>query len=1115
MSFLTIYSSSAGSGKTYTLAKEYLKLVLGDASEQARFNKYYYRNILAVTFTNDAANEMKERILSYLYGFAEWSELDQTAKKKLQPLLTQVTEEINALQSNQLTERDIQWRAREVFRNIIHDYASFSVSTIDSFTQRIVSAFTEELGIPYNFEVSLEADILLEAAVQQLLNKVGAEHYESLTKIMTDFTQDMAQEGGNWNRLAADIANFARILLEDKHHERVAQLHQLEPKDFLTINRQLSAYLIQMEAQAHEWGKRAFAEITRRNLEAKDFFQSNRGIYTYFKKWAEKPDFVANEPNSYVQQAVQEDKWYGGKTPLPIQETIDEIKDYLSETVDRIEHLRRSHLPRFKVYQLLKKHLPKLALLKQLSQELETLEDSTNAVHISKFNRKILDIVLNEPIPFIYERLGEKYYHILIDEFQDTSVLQWTNFMPLIDNSLAYERKNLLVGDAKQSIYRFRGGEMEQIVYLHRGETSPLIPENDYSEVITERYFNIERNINPQVLQTNYRSAQEIIEFNNDFFELITQNYNTDGALVGKAYSDFRQLTHGGTKSGGHVEIDFLPKTDADSEDEVTLNRVWELVQQLVREEGFRPKDIAVLCRKNKQSGKVANFLKDRYFEYEDGRRELVEIVSQDSLSLSFSEAINLVTSVMWVILSPVHELAQYEALYLFHKIVLKQIPDTQTNQSIREIVNDTNPNTFFEHLKEKGVRLDPFKLQQAGLYELAEELIGVFRLFERSHETPYLFRFLDVVHDFSLRQSNQLSDFLDYWDKKKTALSIITEADRDAVTITSVHKSKGLEYPVVIIPYANWKTTPDYRDRIWAELSPEQFPELSLEATAELPNRHLAVGTFELNSKLEQTPIEPLYEHEKELTFLDNLNSLYVALTRPTMRLYVLVPAKDPEKLKGNVGELFYQYVQAKGLYQPDQGIFVINEGKPNAASNQPNQQEVTLQIPEIISYDRTDKVRLRHQAERVFDLETFELSKDWGNKVHSAFSQIRAKEDIPEAIQDMVFKGEITPSESKELREKIEKILQLPELENLYSGSYNAENEREILLPNSQLRPDRVVFLPDKVVILDYKTGAPKDSHQEQIKRYARLFHQMEYPIVEAKLIYIESEEVKRVDV
>lgn len=1112
--FLSIYSSSAGSGKTYTLAREYLKLVLGDDATREGFNRYYYRHILAVTFTNDAAHEMKERILSNLQGFANLEQLPHKEQVKLRILLNDVTEGINKAQSKQLTESMVQYRAKEVFKSIIHDYSSFSVSTIDSFTQRVVSAFTEELGIPYNFDVSLDAETLLEAAVHQLLAKIGADGYASLTKIMMDFTEDLADNGGNWNRLHIDIASFAKILLEDKHHERIVQLQSLEPQDFLQLNRKIADFMRRMDESVKQLGTRGFELITEQNLEATDFFQGNRGIYGYFKKWAETPDFVENGANSYVKKTVEENKWGGSKTPAPILAMIEGIKMPLAEAVEQIESIREDNLPRYKVYKLLRKRLPKLALLKQLSIELQDIEDSTNTVHISAFNRKIMDIVLNEPVPFIYERLGEKYYHILIDEFQDTSVLQWTNFMPLIDNSLAYQRFNLLVGDAKQSIYRFRGGEMEQIVYLHRGETTPLIPDNDYAALLVERYFNIERNVIPEVLDTNYRSAHEIIAFNNDLFQFVVESHQTEFELLAKAYNDFKQNTHAGTSFGGHVEIDFLPITETDTEDEVTLRKIWDLIQQLIINEGFEPKDIAVLCRKNKQSGKVANFLKGKHIEYPDGRIERLEIISQDSLSLNFSEAVNLVTSVMWVIQSPAHQLAKYEALYLFYKIVLQQIPDTKINQTIKEVVESPDPKAFFEHLKTNGYSLNAFKLQQASLYELAEELVTAFRLFDRSHETAYLFRFLDVVLDFSLRQINQLTDFLDFWDTKKTKLSIITESDQNAVTITSVHKSKGLEYPVVIVPYANWQTKPNARDQIWADLVETDFPELNLEANEHQTQRRLSVGTFNLSaSALEKTPIEPIYEQERQMIFLDNLNTLYVALTRPTNRLYLLTPSKDPSKMKDSIGAIFYNYLVNKGLYETEKFDYIISAGAANTHQSVSYKENNVLEINNIISFDRTDKVRLSHSAERVFDLETFDAKKDYGNKVHTAFSKIKSKNDINTALQEMIFKGEITPSESKELKIKIESIIKHPDLEPLFAENIQTENEREILLQHNSYRPDRVVFLQDQVVILDYKTGSPKDAHQTQIKRYSKLYEQMGFENVTAYLVYLELEQVVRV--
>ncbi|MDX2303630.1 MAG: UvrD-helicase domain-containing protein [Microscillaceae bacterium] len=933
-----IYSSSAGSGKTYTLSKEYLKLALQTD------NPHYFKNVLAITFTNDAANEMKSRILDALKAFAYPENLSEKERAKAQVLLSSIAEELGEKQAV------ITARAQKVFAKIIYNYADFAVSTIDSFVNKVVNAFTRELDIPYNYEVDLDTEQLLQTAIDRVLEKVGHENKEQLSEFVIDWVLQKADEGKNWSRVAHDLVEFSKDLMNEGSYPFITPLRELTMHDFKQISRQIQDYMQNLEKECRQIAQKGYDLILAHGLEGSFIGGNKASVASYFRKNAEEfdPEKRANNLN-YMQKALHDDKWYKEKNNA----AIDQIKPQLRNYILQIEAIKEQEARNYQLFQALLPHLYKLALIQEIELELLEVKKENNAIHISDTNKKIAEIIATEPVPYIYERVGEKYKHILIDEFQDTSVLQWENLLPLIENNLAEASFNLIVGDSKQAIYRWRGGEMEQLVYLFTNRISDLLRlSSKNSPFLEERYEIIRQNYLPARLNHNYRSTREVIQFNNDFFRVIVESdFGLENELLSLIYDESaaQQIPEQNTKSGGHIQIDFLEKGDLYNS--LNCERVLEIIQKAL-EDGFELHEIAVLTRNNIHGKEIASFLKSRQ----------IEVLSQTSLLLSSDDKIRFLITLLKVIHRPEDKLSKSEALYLFYKVVKNIVPDAETNQEIREIVEQSIL-VFYEKLSEEGFSISFVRLQSLNIYELVDKLIGIFHLYQEQARPEYLFRFLDVILQFNLQKNTTLGDFLDFWEEKKNSLSINTPKDLQAVTVTTIHKSKGLEYEVVILPFADWSFVPRSGQTMWVTLEDNLEP-LYIPGT----DKYLQTGLVQINQKLADTALAEQHHSEMQKTFIENFNMLYVAFTRAISRLYILCKNTefDSKNDRKGVNYLIYLYLKLSDRWDEALRSYVLFEGDKAPEKRQKEENEHIFYIDEFVSTDIHRKIKVQRASKK-----------------------------------------------------------------------------------------------------------------------------------------------------
>ncbi|MFL5765550.1 MAG: UvrD-helicase domain-containing protein [Bacteroidia bacterium] len=1046
-----VYKSSAGSGKTFTLVKEYLALALNDPGDSPKA----YRHILAVTFTNKAAAEMKERIIRSLKELAEddYSKLSSGANTLLGILKEH--RQLNA--KGDLTDEIIRKRSKNVLTAILHNYSDFAIGTIDSFVHRVVRTFAFDLGIPMSFEIEMDDEKLLEQAIDLLIAKVGSD--EKLTRALVEFTESKTDDEKSWH-IENDLKIFAKNLLNEEGAVSLLRLKALSLDDFFAIKDVLYREIKKFETAVMEEAGKAVQVIKNSGLSNKDFYYGDKGIAAYFEKLANgRIDAIA--PNTYVQAAAGEDKWYAGKITDRSKSAIDGIKNELLEHFMNLQVIRDKDHADYILFSLINKNIYSLAVLNEIEKLLNEYKSQNNILHISEFNKMIARIVLNEPVPFIYERLGERYNNYLIDEFQDTSVLQFQNLLPLIDNSLASGFFTMLVGDGKQAIYRWRGGEVEQFAML------PEVFRHEDNPLVLERQEALIRNYDPRLLNKNFRSRREVIEFNNAFFRTISEKLNEKY----KTIYDGLEQEFDPEKKGGFVQVEFLESKKEEFREQ-TLVRILEIVNEL-RDDGYKLKDISILVRKNTDGSDVANFLSSNG----------IPVISSDSLLLSNSVEVNFVHAFLKYLSNTNDVIVQTELLeYLVATGIISHI-------TLEHALENRIGLTAI--LREAEFNISITVLSKMALYELCEELIRIFGLSKEPN--AYIQFFLDEVLNYSIKKNNNLEDFIEYWEEKRNKASLIVPLGMDAVSIMTIHRSKGLEFPAVILPFSNSEVSRGKKN-LWVQLDNEKIPALP---SAIVP----------ANKLLLETPYGELYNEEVGKSLLDNVNVLYVGFTRAEERMYVIAgqPSRSASSFS-NSSDMLAWYFQTKGEWQ--EGKTVYTEG--NKVGHVPHKAQPATLNYELSAFNSgkwRDSIKMRAAAPGIWNTNAAEVKKDYGVMVHTALSRVKAAEDIVPALESMCGEGLITLEELSGLQDMIADLVGHDELKEYYRPGLQVKNEVEIVSRSGEsFRLDRVVLDGNSAVIIDYKTGKAYEKHKAQIREYAALLAEMGYIVEKCLLVYTD---------
>lgn len=1035
-----VYKSSAGSGKTTTLVKEYLKITLKNPS--------LFHGVLAITFTNKAANEMKLRVLEVLNLLSH-----NIYNHEIIRLL---------IAESGLSKELLSKNAKKLYSLIIHRYDEFGISTIDSFVHQIVRTFSNDLKLPQGFDVILDDEDIIPFIIDNIYDKTGKD--KAFTEIITRFVLKKIDEEKSYD-LTKNLTEFIKKQFKEDIIIHGGELTKHTSDELLKVIYSIGESLRNIKNELVTVASDGIDEIERNSIDIKSFYQSAKGVGGYLlkiKNW--KFNKIVDEllPNSYVQKAINDDIWYSKSLDENEKYAIDTISTFLTDVLSKIVVLSKKFLIRKLIYD----KIFEWALITEIRILLHSFIEETHQVHISEFNKRIHQEIAEQPIPFIFERIGFRYRHYLIDEFQDTSVLQWRNLLPLINESLANGHFNMVVGDAKQAIYRFRNGEVELFTHLPRLYPNPETPQEKQIETA------LISNYKEESLNVNYRSREEIIKFNNDFF---SQTKNDLGENFRRVYENHEQvIPTTKNKENGLISLRIKDVTETPIDKE-RQKAVKEIIEEL-QKKNYPLKNICILTRGNKEGSSVAAYL------LQNG----IPVVSADSLKLSASPSVRILIGFLKLLSNKKNKLALSEFLSAY-----SQIKQNQTLfYSLFDVVKEQeNPLIWFKENIFNSLP-DPHQLEHLSVYEI---VVAVARHLLINYQENLFFRFfLDFIYD-KKNVYHGLDDFLLLWEEKKSGLSIVLPDGLDAVQVMTAHKAKGLKFGVVIADLYNYNNNLT-KDDLWVEID---IPELN----------NFSNSLLKISSALDKVGIGEVYDYEKSKTFLDFFNLVYVAFTRPVDALYILGYKK--EKVD-KFFTLLKEFLSRKGIWSDEK--LQYDFGKFPELSPAIKQKEDVFTghesiIPTSVWYNHIKISPIEgHKMESV----SADSSRIYGEVIHEMLSEIKTIDDVENVVNLYLLKGFVDKDEITDLTFKIKRALTHPDIADYYKNGLDVKNESEIFDFNTNkiYRPDRVVIIDNKLVIIDYKTGEKRNEHYKQLENYANIFRDMGYEKVEKKLVYLNHD-------
>jgi ATP-dependent exoDNAse (exonuclease V) beta subunit len=1039
----SIYDASAGSGKTYTLVKEYLKIILLSKKPDA------YRNILAITFTNKAVHEMKSRVVESLSEFAK----ENPSDKALQ--LMQNIQAETGLSLATITEK-----AKSIIKNLIHNYAAFDISTIDKFTHKVIRAFAHDLNLPITFEVSLDTEILLTEAVDAIIAEAGND--ETLTNLLVDFTMEKTDDDKSWD-ISREIMDTGKLILNENNREEISHFQNKTIAEFIEIKNKLSELCAQLETETVALASEALLLIENKGIDSKSF--SRETFPNHLKSIVDKK-FNPKNKTFHQFEDIAINKTAADRAI--IESIIPDLLEILASIYKKFE---KKHF-----YEAFLKNITPLSLLNTVSNELGKIQKEQNILSIAEFNKLIYDQIQNQPAPFIYERLGEKYRNFFIDEFQDTSEMQWHNLIPLIDNALSSEDLNgeqgslMIVGDPKQSIYRWRGGKAEQFIELVKGKNPFVNP--DWK---------------PFSLETNWRSYSEIIDFNNQFFKFLSNEF---------AHEDYKDLYQNhshqkcNTKTGGFVNISFVPKVEkenVDEEENVAKNELYLQATlatiEKVKQNGFRYKDMVILTRKKTHGTEVANYLT------ENG----IPILSSESLLLGASSEVQGVIHILRYLKNNSDLVAKANFLYY----LASQQNQLAIHDFIAQGMEQKSEAEFQQWLKGFNIDFSFQNIRKKSLYEATEIIIA--KVIPRDKRNAYIQFFLDLILEHDLKKQAGISDFIAYWDNHSEKLSIPSPEGNDAVRIMTIHKSKGLEFPVVIFPFAEEDYSKGPREKMWLNAE---------EAVTGLPK-----ALVDKSSKVEGYGEEAalVYQQKKQEELLDNINVLYVALTRAEEQLYI-ISGMQGKNTKGeypnNMATFFIKFLGNDF----DESKFNYSYGKAEKLSETKDIVDATETMPQLSATLNPKSIKIAQKESLMWNTQQ-QKAIEFGNILHEILSFVKTKDDIDLALTKAIENGLIIAAQKKEVELTLNQVVNHPDLSAYFANGNTILNEKTIIQKEGNLvKPDRMVLNNNReILLLDYKTGAHQTKYTAQLENYQNAIEKMGFKVTKKALVYIgESLEI-----
>lgn len=1052
-----IYRSSAGSGKTYTLTKEYLKLALT--------RNGYYKHILAVTFTNKAMQEMKNRIIQKLDEFSR-GECDAMAEELMLFL--------------GLDKDAFQHRCKTLLTEILHGYSHFAISTIDAFFQKVIRSFAKELGLAGSYRLELNHTAILIQIVDDLLLEVTDN--KQIRDWLIRYARESLQDGSNWD-VRKSIRQLAQEIFAESFkgiEEEVATQDKNLPQK---LKASVDAVLANFEKKMHKLGCDGLEIIARHGLLVTDFRGGSAGVAHHLNKICK--DQGEYEPTKTLLAVIEGSKsWYPKNSDNAV--AIDAaLADGLEAIFEEAIAYYRTDFKKYATALQVKQFVYGYGLLADLTRKLQEYKKEHDVMLISDATSFLKELVKDSDTPFVYEKVGSFYKHYLIDEFQDTSGFQWDSFRPLVEDSLAQGHKNLVVGDIKQSIYRWRGGDWELLLKKIQND----IGENRTSNM---------------VLDTNFRSENNIIQFNNSLFQLFPKALVDEGGkessetldswnALDRVYEDtYQKVPEKKAKdAAGYVNITFLQDEKDWKYKEQVAEKLPVIIEEL-QDKGVPLKDIAILVRFNKEGKQVVDFLS----AYEEAGKAKpgyrYDVVSNESLFLVTSPTVRVIIAAIRYLHDKKDKIVKAELLYEYQKVIKKsEVPFSDLLLSI-------SSNGFEQWLPKRFLE-DHHKLLYLPFYELVETLIDIFEANTIQGQFAYLQTFQDLVLKFSQNEKGDIASFLEWWEERAPKESIKVADDLDAIRILTIHKAKGLEFPAVIVPFCDWNV--DHKNRtpiVWTETNQDPFN------VGHLPIRY--------KSALAQTYYDEAYQDEKAKAHLDSLNLLYVVFTRAVHNLWVLAPER--KKSISNVMrtvisdkkfELNEHWDEQKNVFEYGNRAFHFERAK--------TPESVNLQLEGYQHFNWRNRITVRQSAENFATADDTRTKINYGILMHKLLSKIRVLEDKKRAVQALYYEEGLNETQKKEMEQLLDRLLQNDQAKAWFCKDWKVYNEMTILTPEKEYRPDRVIAKKGCTVIIDYKTGVANESDKNQMGRYKSLLQEMGYLNIKAFLWYLGDNKVVEV--
>ena len=1133
---LNIYKASAGSGKTHILAGNYIvesfRRVAPTRSGSPLYDAFKdtmaFARILAVTFTNKAAGEMKERIIK---------ELDKLATGAQSDYVKDICNRYPQYTAEQVAER-----AKSIRSAILHNYSDFNLRTIDSFVQSIVRAFCYDININSGYSTETDQNAVLADLINALLQKSDTD--PELHEQFRAMAAKNVKDGANWD-FRMQLTSLANLIFTEQFQNLENFYNGMDDETkhtYFAKSLEITNLIYDdFEEKADNIAAQARAIFDSMPVPPSDINNSMKILHNFLVN-----NIKACEIGKIIDDLCKGNKWLRSK-PTKQESTListlqPQIEPLLQEAVSLIVNNGKDYI----TANIIRRDFHAFMLLGDLARLMPDYRRENRMMLVSDATTFLNAIIAENDAPFIYERVGNRFDHIYIDEFQDTSEFQWNNFRPLIENTLAQGFDNMIVGDVKQAIYRFRGG--------------------DWSLLNTKVQEQIgDENINLNTLDVNWRSRKNIVDFNDAIFQkaIDTLAAHGDGeldfSLLKKIYADaFQKLPQKSDRSGGKVDVVFIEgkknkskstkideKTDGDSdvnsddepdpleglllpdtrEDNIfivkSLNKMAAEIDSLIKQK-ISPKKIAILVRKGWQASLSVNFLMKYQAEIEGASH--YDVISADSLYIANSLIVKILINAMKYVNNPADIIAKIEMMRTYCVVSGKEIDDDGIFKTTadEDLPQGLLPEGFDEIMK---------SYSDLPLYDLCEKIIACFSLQKYTGDSEYLRTFEDCVLNFTKTFSSDLNRFVKWWDESGNRTAIQPSDEQDAVTIMTIHKSKGLDFSIQFVPFCNWEMEEvnNMQDNyIWVKC-PEDSPFASLPV---LPVRY--------NSRLAGSHFANDYIREKRDMYVDSLNLLYVALTRAVDELHIYCPRPDTEKSLNikTVGDLLYYCITDPDSEEND------NNTVENATSKQAN---AVINLGDFYDAENTSLLMAaNHNLERGFrikDYKGFRVSgfqnAPWESKLavlshssdffiqnspflqerinhglfmHDVMSRITYAEDAPQILQEMKFQGRITEAQKSELQQLLNDAFQIPQVGQWFSHDWRQIiTERALMTTEGNIRiPDRVLVGDKKTVVIDFKFGKERDEYRDQITEYAQLLSKMKkpkYPPVEAYLYYVES--------